>query len=141
MSDPKGNKNPLKERRDSNRETGSKEKRNYIRTDIPVPLDIFICRKKDTDRIAAKAWNISASGMMIETAADLPVGLEARIDMTPPGTLNPVHCKGRIVWSGASSKQSRHNYGVEFLAIEEDNKNTFLKFLCDLIYKSAERRQ
>jgi c-di-GMP-binding flagellar brake protein YcgR len=141
MSDHKDKKSSLKERRGSIRETGSKENRNYIRTDISVPLDIFICREKDTDRIPAQAWNISASGMMIESETKLHVGLEARIDMTPPGTLNPVHCTGRIVWSGTGSKPGKHNYGVEFLAIEEDNKNTFLKFLCDLIYKSAERRQ
>jgi c-di-GMP-binding flagellar brake protein YcgR len=138
MNDIKGNRNSLKECRSSNRETGSKEKRNYIRTDISVPIDIFICRKKDTDRIAAQAWNISASGMMIETDTELRVGIEARIDMTPAGTLNPVHCKGRIVWSAASTKKGKYNLGVEFLGIEEDNKNTFLKFLCDLIYKSAE---
>jgi c-di-GMP-binding flagellar brake protein YcgR len=138
MNDIRGKKNSLKERRGSNRETGSKEKRNYIRTDIAVPMDIFICREKDTNRIAAKAWNISASGMLIETGTELPVGTEARIDMTPPDTLNPVHCKGRIAWSADSVKKGRYNLGVEFLGIEEDNKNTFLKFLCDLIYKSAE---
>jgi c-di-GMP-binding flagellar brake protein YcgR len=141
MNKNNSKKNQLEERRGSNRQTGSKENRNYIRMDISVPLNIFICGGKNTDRISAQAWNISASGMMIEAAAELSVGLEARMDMTAPGTLNPVHCTGKIVWSGSSSKPGKHNYGVEFVAIEEDNKNTFLKFLCDLIYKSAERRQ
>lgn len=139
MNESKENKDPLKERRHSNRKTGSREKRNYIRTHVSVPILIYIQRKNDTEKITARAWNISASGMMIETNAKLHVGIEPGIDVIPPGSLNPIHSKGKIVWSTARSTGNGYNYGVEFISIEEDNKNTFLKFLCDLIYKSTER--
>ena len=140
MNESKENKGPLKERRHSNRKTGSREKRNYIRTNVPVPMLIYIQKKKEAEKITARAWNISASGMMIETDAKLAVGTEPDIDMNPPGSLNPIHCKGKIVWGSARNIGNGRNYGVEFISIEEDNKNTFLKFLCDLIYKNTERK-
>ena len=138
MNELKENKDSLKERRHSNRKTGSKEKRNYIRTYISVPVLIYIQRKNNAEKITACAWDISASGIMIETDAKLKVGIEADIDMAPYESLNPIHCKGKIVWSAARSIGNGYNYGVKFISIEEDNKNTFLKFLCDLIYKSAQ---
>jgi c-di-GMP-binding flagellar brake protein YcgR len=140
MSDIDKKQDSLKERRKSARISGANEKRNFIRTDVSVPVDIYIQKDKEIEKIPAKAWNISASGIMLESGVDLKVGMQAKINMIPPGTLNPVHCSGKIVWSTTSSKKGRHNLGVEFLAIEEDNKNTFLKFLCDLIYKSAESK-
>ncbi|GEM_PF-519125 len=140
MNEPKEDKDSLKERRQSNRKTGSKEKRNYIRTRFSVPILIYIQGKNDAEKITARAWDISASGMMIEADAKLTVGIEPDIDMTPPDSLNPIHCKGKIVWSSRRSIGNGHNYGVEFISIEEDNKNTFLKFLCDLIYKSGKEK-
>jgi len=138
MDEPREKRDSLKERRQSNRKTGSKEKRNYIRTNVPIPILIYIQKKKEAEKITARAWNISASGMMIETDAKLAVGTEPDIDMNPPGSLNPIHCKGKIVWGSARNIGNGRNYGVQFIYVEEDNKNTFLKFLCDLIYKSGE---
>ena len=36
---------------------------------------------------------------------------------------------------------SPFDVGTELVDIEEDNKNTFLKFLCDLIYNLPEERK
>jgi c-di-GMP-binding flagellar brake protein YcgR len=141
MDELKRNEDVLEERRQSNRKTGSREQRNYIRTDISVPVMVYTQRKSDTGTISAKAWNISASGMMIKADAKLNIGIEADIDIAPAGIPNPIHCKGKVIWvSGARGTEGGYNYGIEFIYIEEDNKNTFLKFLCDTIYKSAKGR-
>jgi hypothetical protein len=58
------------------------------------------------------------------------------IKMILKDTLNPVHAKARVIWKRKVSLEDAapYNCGLEFVEIEEDNKNTFLKFLCDLIY-------
>jgi len=47
-----------------------------------------------------------------------------------------VHAKGKVIWIKQLSLEddAARDVGIELIEIEEDNKNTFLKFLCDLIY-------
>lgn len=128
---------PLKERRKHVRPSGSQEKRNYIRTAASVPLTVYIKKTDSAKGVKGHTRNISATGMMVECSTELPVGLDARIDFYPPGASNPVHCNGKVVWAGPREKDGRYNYGIGLTKIEEDNKNTFLKFLCDAIYNVA----
>ncbi|MDD5504895.1 MAG: PilZ domain-containing protein [Candidatus Omnitrophica bacterium] len=129
----------VRERRSSNRKTGSDEKRNYIRADVSVPIIIYVKKKNGPEKVNARAWNISASGMMVEAGDNFDTGIKVGIEITTPGSPNPVHCKGRIVWASEGKiGKNGYSYGVEFISIEEDNKNTFLKFLCDLIYKNSQ---
>ena len=131
-------KKTLKERRKNVRSTGSGEQRNYIRTNVYVPMLLYVQGPKETEKIHARTCNISASGMMLELDVQVPAGEKVKIDLTPPDTLNPIHCSGKAVWSDFSEDQSKFQCGIEFVSIEEDNKNTFLKFLCDLIYKGGD---
>jgi hypothetical protein len=66
---------------------------------------------------------------------------ELKLDL--PGTQNPVHAKGIVVWKKKISLEDRSPYdvGIEFSEIEEDNKNTFLKFFCDHIYNIKEQKR
>jgi len=134
MGKPKKSEKLIKERREKIRSTGSKEQRNFIRTGVSIPVVMHILGKKSEKKINAHAWNISASGMMIECPVNMAVGINTAIDMAPPQSLNPIHCRGKVVWVFKSPKKNMYNYGIELTAIEEDNKNTFLKFLCDIIY-------
>jgi c-di-GMP-binding flagellar brake protein YcgR len=131
-------KKTLKERRKNIRSTGSSEQRSYIRTNVYVPMALYIQGPKETEKLHARTCNISASGMMIELDTQVPIAEKVKIDITLPGTLNPIHCFGKAVWSDSSGAQSKFQCGIEFVSIEEDNKNTFLKFLCDLIYKGGD---
>lgn len=136
----KRNKSSLKERRKSSRQTGNKEQRYYIRIDVSVPTTLSIKKRGAVEKIKAYAKNVSASGMMINLDKKLSTGIEAAIDMHAPDTLNPIHCIGKVIRVTAADKPGRHNCGIIFTGIEEDNKNTFLKFLCDTIYRSGESR-
>ena len=115
----------------------SKERRVYIRTETSVTMTLHLKCDGSTEEIEARTMNVSASGMMAEIGKDLPLASEVRIDLIPPGSANPVHCSGKIIWSTPLAESGRYQCGIIFTNIEEDNKNTFLKFLCDTIYKSS----
>ncbi|UCH12288.1 MAG: PilZ domain-containing protein [Candidatus Omnitrophota bacterium] len=72
---------------------------------------------------------------MIETARKISPDTPVELSLTPPETPNPVHINARVIRSDKIEGQELFNIGIEFSKIEEDNKNTFLKFLCDTIYK------
>lgn len=121
-------------------QAGTEEKRRYIRTDTSIPMTLRLREGKDAREIQSITRNISATGMMIELQEQLPIGTEIKIDLSTPDSANPVHCSGKVVWSAPISEGGRYNSGIAFSNIEEDNKNTFLKFLCDTIYKTGGRQ-
>ena len=115
------------------------ERRKYIRLSAPIRLtytNIDNGRVHNTD-----IKDISAEGMRFETrdkALNISDNLELKLDI--PNMPNPVHAKGTVVWKEKLSLEddSPFDFGIEFSEIEDDNKNTFLKFLCDLIYNLPE---
>lgn len=111
------------------------ERRRYIRLKTPVPVIFTIA---DTGKVYHSVTkNISAEGLRFETnAKELKEGVNLEINLEIYGANNPVHAKGRVVWKKSMSLEDNAPYdvGIELTEIEEDNKNTFLKFLCDLIY-------
>jgi len=135
----KKSKSSVRERRKSNRKTGKDEQRYYIRIDVSVPMTLSIIRRGSVEKTKAYVKNVSASGMMIRLDKKLLTGVEAEIDMRAPDTSNPIHCSGKVVRVAAANKPGKYNCGIIFTRIEEDNKNTFLKFLCDTIYRSGEK--
>lgn len=111
------------------------ERRRYIRLDTPINFS-YTVSGSDTIRKAVTK-NISADGLRFEARekglkeSDV---IEIRLEI--PGAVNPVHAKGRIMWKKKLSLEdgAPYNFGVELIEVEEDNKNTFLKFFCDFIY-------
>ena len=135
--DPKS----TEERRKQVRPGGESERRGYIRTDSSVDLTLFVDKSGTKEEIKTTTRNISATGMMVESSDQLPVGTEAKIDLSPPDGPNPVHFNGKIIWSEAIPGFDKFSSGIEFTQIEEDNKNTFLKYYCDFIYGSTQKNK
>lgn len=112
------------------------ERRKYERLLTPIRVD-YISGSGNT-RQSITTRNISAEGVGFETD-DKGVSENEPIEMiiNIPDAANPVHVHGRVVWKRKATLEdiSPFDVGVEFTSIEEDNKNTFLKFLCDLLYK------
>ncbi|MFC1806961.1 PilZ domain-containing protein [Candidatus Omnitrophota bacterium] len=127
----------LNEKREIIRPSGSQERRRYIRSDTAVPLTLFLSNAAVTEGIQTVTKNISSTGIMVEVDEQLPLGAEAKLELNTPGGSNPVHCSGKIVWSNRLGETDKFHSGIEFVKIEEDNKNTFLKFLCDIIYNTG----
>lgn len=111
------------------------ERRKYIRLKTPIPIIYTIADTGNIYRSVTK--DISAEGLRFEAnAKDLKESSNIEIKLEIYGANNPVHAKGKVVWKRRLSLEDGAPYdvGIELTEIEEDNKNTFLKFLCDLIY-------
>ncbi len=118
------------------------ERRKYIR--LFAPMEIAYSNLADGKVHSAETRDISPEGMRFRAADKVlksPDELELKLNI--PGAANPVHATGKIVWKEKVTLEdnSPFDFGLEFLEIEEDNKNTFLKFLCDLIYKLPEDKK
>jgi c-di-GMP-binding flagellar brake protein YcgR len=115
------------------------ERRRYIRLEVPLKVTYTIPELHKIYTAVAK--NISADGIRFETherAIKESSVIELKLDI--PNVASAVHIKGRVIWKSKLSLEDSAPFdvGVEFLEIEDDNKNTFLKFLCDLIYSLPE---
>ena len=111
------------------------ERRKHIRLPAEIPFCYAAAECNAIEKGTTK--NISAEGIGFETGnkglkEDDILELNLRIPASP----NPVHARGRVVWKKKTETDDAAPFdvGVEFVSIEEDNKNTFLKFLCDMIY-------
>jgi c-di-GMP-binding flagellar brake protein YcgR len=111
------------------------ERRRYIRLKTPIPVTYTVSETGSVYNAVTK--DISADGLRLESEAkDLNISSVIELKLEIYGAHNPVHAKGKVVWKKKLTLEddAPFDVGIELLEIEEDNKNTFLKFLCDLIY-------
>lgn len=109
------------------------ERRKYLRLDTDLSLR-FISQDRKVDTSVVR--NLSPLGIKFESASDVRDNEVLDLALTLPNAKNPVHLQGKVVWHKKIARENRtvFDVGCEFLKIEEDNKNTFLKFLSDLMY-------
>ncbi len=117
------------------------ERRKYIR--LSVPIGISYTRPGDDRVHRSVSKDISPEGVRFETGlASMRKSDPIILTLEIPGSRNPVHASGKVAWKKRLSLEdnSPFDLGVEFEEIEEDNKSTFLKFLCDVIYNMAKEK-
>ena len=118
---------------------GFRERRRYVRLKTPVELSYFSSDGKKVSKVTTT--NISADGLRFQTEdRDMNESDSLELKLSMAGAANPIHAKAKIVWKKRISLEdgSPFDVGLEFTDIEEDNKNTFLKNLCDLMYSISE---
>jgi Tfp pilus assembly protein PilZ len=109
------------------------EKRKYLRLNNALELE-YTTANSDK-KYSASTKDISAVGLRVSTPQKLEEGAIIEITLKLPNSQNAVHASGRIAWSKKITAEDKlYDCGIEFTKIEEDNKNTFLKYMCDLIY-------
>ena len=110
------------------------ERRRYIRLETPLKISYVLQNKEKILKVTSK--DISPVGVRFEAVEKIEVGSRVDLTLHLPKSSNPVHAQGKLVWIKKLTLEddSPYDAGIEFVRIEEDNKNTFLKFLCDLIY-------
>lgn len=118
---------------------GFRERRRYVRLNTPVEISYFPGGGRKVS--SAVTTNLSADGLRFQTkdkGIDKGDSLEIKLSMA--GAANPVHAKAEVIWKKRLSLEdgSPFDVGMAFVSIEEDNKNTFLKNLCDLLYQISE---
>lgn len=111
------------------------ERRKYVRVRVPIDITYTIPGK---DKVfAAVTKDLSADGLRFQTLdPNLQESSTIEIKLKLPDTVNPVHAQGKVIWKRKLSLEDAAPFdvGIDLTTIEEDNKNTFLKFLCDTIY-------
>ena len=120
-----------------------REKRRFIRFNIALKVTYIVQKEQKIERIGTTR-DVSAQGMQLLTSDKLGIGDKIDFKIFVPDALNPSHMKGTIVWSRELEHPKSHSYsaGIDFVKIEEDNKNTFLRFLCNLMYdKTGEKKK
>ncbi len=118
-----------------------REKRRFIRFEIAVKVTYCVQGEVRVEKTGITK-DLSAGGMQLFTEEKIQTGSKLDLELFIPEALNPAHLSGIVLWSsevGDAQKQS-YSAGIEFGEIEEDNKNTFLKFLCDLMYKKIGKK-
>ena len=110
------------------------EKRRFLRLTAPLELTYVLPDEGRVHKAVSK--DLSALGIRFVSQQQLEPGINMEIKLNVPNLKNPIHVTGKVVWHKKQSMEDNAPYdvGVEFVKIEEDNKNTFLKYLCDLIY-------
>lgn len=113
------------------------ERRKFIRLEVPVELKYII--EGDSARKEVTTKDLSCDGLRFISEQDIGEGAILELNLDIPNAVNPVHANGKVAWTRRLSTEdgSPYEVGVEFIKIEEDNKNTFLKYLCDLIYNQT----
>jgi hypothetical protein len=111
------------------------ERRRFVRIDIP--LKIVIENGGITDEVLTT--NISPVGLRFGISRELKKDEPLKITLYLPEENTPIGLDAKIIWQIKTSLEDKAPYdvGVEIVAIEEDCKNTFLKYLCDLLYRST----
>lgn len=117
-----------------------REKRRFIRFGVSLKVN-YIIQKDPRAEKTGITKDVSAGGLRLLTEEKIEVGNRVELKIFIPEALNPVHLNGTVLWSReeTSGKDLRHCAGIEFGKIEEDNKSTFLRFLCNLMYKKETR--
>ncbi len=111
------------------------ERRRFIR--IEVPLKIVVKAMGKEEIVTTK--NISPVGIRFSISWETDKTKNIDMLLYVPVKAEPIALTGRIVWQEKVSLEDSAPYdvGVEIIDICEENKNVFLKYLCDLLYKSA----
>lgn len=118
------------------------ERRKYIRLKTPVSVTYTAPNTGIVHSSMTK--DMSVDGLRLETKArDIEQGTVLELKLELSGANSPIHAKGKVVWIKQLSLEddAPWDVGIELTEIEEDNKNTFLKFLCDLIYNLHEESE
>ena len=117
------------------------ERRSFIRLLEPISVSYAVSGNNKIYTVISK--DISADGLRFQTAEKtVEEGSTLEMKLEIPNVANPVHAKSKVMWKKKLSLEDKAPFdvGSEFTEIEEDNKNTFLKFLCDLIYNLPEEK-
>ena len=115
-----------------------REKRKFIRFYISLKVNYILQKTPKTEKTGITK-DISAGGIQLLTEERLDVGDKLEMKFYIPEALNPAHLAGIVLWTKEISggKTPSYSSGIEFKDIEEDNKNTFLRFMCDLMYRKT----
>ena len=110
------------------------ERRRFVR--IETPLKILI--NSNGVQFETITKNVSPVGLRFESQNQLEKNVELEVLMYLPDLDVPIKLKGKVIWQNKVTLEDKAPYdvGIEVVEIKEEDKNSFLKYLCDLLYDS-----
>lgn len=83
--------------------------------------------------------NISPLGLNFEASQKVKESEDLTVLLSIPLSDDPVFLRAKVVWQKKVTLEDNSPYdiGVEIVEIEDTKKDVFLKYLCDLLYKSV----
>ena len=111
------------------------ERRRFIRAAVPLKV-IVKCDGRE-DEVSVK--NVSPVGVRFEIPQKLDEEKKLALSLYLPSVTDPISIDGKVAWQTKVSLEDLAPYdvGVEIVNIKDRDKNTFLKYLCDLLYGSV----
>jgi len=112
------------------------ERRKYLRLQTPIKIAYTVPENGRSYSTFTK--NISADGLRFETSdKDMKESSQIEVVFTMPGHGETVRGKAIVIWKKKITLEDTAPYdvGLELCEITEQDKNAFLKFLCDLLYE------
>jgi hypothetical protein len=111
------------------------ERRRFVR--VETPLKVVVTEGDRVDEVVTK--NISPMGFRFEVGREYKNTECLDLSLYIPSTEKAIHIKGKVVWQDKISLEDNAPYdvGIEVTQVDEKDKNAFLKYLCDLLYKSS----
>ncbi|MGB2630155.1 MAG: PilZ domain-containing protein [Candidatus Omnitrophota bacterium] len=114
------------------------ERRRYVR--IEAPLKVKLASGGKSYEVTSK--DISPVGVRLEIGEKLKEAEGLSLSVSLPDVAKPVRIKGKLVWQAKTSLEDKAPYdvGVEIVEVDDKDKSSFLKYVCDVLYISAEYR-
>jgi CheY-like chemotaxis protein len=103
------------------------ESRREIR--VPVRVEYEGTRSGQRSRITGMAHNISTSGMLVECVVHLPVGEHVDVQLTLPGSEEPLRASGQVVREQPASGSGVSCYGVAFDTLDPASIKRIRQFI------------
>ncbi len=111
-----------------------KERRKYVRLNIPLQVSYVIKGKEDVTHNSI-VKNISPGGARFAIGQELPKGTILDIEVKIPASPQPIPIKAKVIWSKKelAGKEGSFDAGFEFIQVSEASKNLFFQYLCNLM--------
>jgi len=85
--------------------------------------------KLKTKKGYAMTANISGGGMLLAAQDELPIGAILELEIDVPTLPETILALGKVVHAQAQSNSGSSGQGVEFILIEESDRNTLVKYI------------
>ncbi|MBD3425944.1 MAG: hypothetical protein GF409_01780 [Candidatus Omnitrophica bacterium] len=111
------------------------ERRRFIRVEIPLKVIVNTDGRKE--EVVTK--NVSPVGLRFTVDKQFEKDEDLKMSLYLPTSEEPIGLVGKVIWQTKTSLEDNAPYdvGIEITQIKDENKNVFLKYLCDLLYSST----
>lgn len=111
------------------------DRRKFIRFDFDANVKFRFFDRID-ESIKGKARNLSAEGVCIVTAREIPSDKEVELDIYLPGKKRAVRVHGSVAWTNRIKNQDkksavRFEAGIKLYTVDKDDENSLLKYYCE----------